>query len=46
MLSEEPFFAYVLQSVTSSYGPVAEARAELLRARLAELLAALERGSP
>lgn len=45
-LSEEPFFVYVLQSATSAYGPVAAARAELLRVRLEELLATLDRGSP
>lgn len=45
-LSEEPYLAYVLQSATFAYGSVAGARAALVRVRLEELLATLDRASP
>lgn len=41
-LSGEPFFDYVIQGITSAYGPIAEARAELVRTRLNEFLSRLE----
>lgn len=45
-LSEARFFDYLLQASTAAYGPVADARAELLRTRVDELLTTLNQGLP
>ncbi len=45
-LGEERFSDHLLQASTASYGPVADARAELLRARVDELHTRLHQGPP